>query len=89
MSWSVAAVGKASAVAAKLAKDIAASKCSEPEETVKNTVGTAIASALAGFPPNYAVEVMASGSQSKPDHTKEETTNQLSVTIKPLWGFVE
>jgi hypothetical protein len=90
MSWSVSAVGKPAAVAAKLAKDFAAIKCSEPEESIKSSVAQAVASALAAFPPNLAVTVSASGSQYAPDSTKpEEKQNQLSVKLDPLYGFIE
>lgn len=91
MSWSVSAIGKASAVAAKLAADFTQVKCSEPEETIKTTVASAVATALASFPPNYAVRVEASGSQSYPDFSKapDLKTNQLSVKIDPVFGFVE
>jgi hypothetical protein len=91
MSWSVSAVGNASRVAAKLATDFANSKCSEPEETIKNTVASAVATALTAFPPNYAVRVEASGSQSVIDVGKapHQKTNQLVVKIEPLWGFLQ
>lgn len=89
MSWSVNAIGKAHAVAAKLSANLASSRCSEPEETIKNIVGSAIAAALAAFPANYAVKVVAMGSQSCPDSSNpDEKTNSLSLTIEPIWGFV-
>jgi hypothetical protein len=90
MSWSVSAIGKASAVASKLAVDFASVKCSEPEETIKSGVAGAVAVALAAFPPNYAVRVEAYGSQSCPDSSKapNEKTNSLNVKIEPVWGFV-
>src|ERR1700758_5741504 len=90
MSWSIGAVGKAPAVAAKIAADIARIKCTEPEETIKNTVGDALARALAVMPPNMAVRVDAAGSQYAPDSTKPtEFQNSLSVKLEPLYGFVE
>lgn len=90
MSWSVSRVGKPAAVAAALAKDFAAIKCSEPEETIKNSVATAVAAGLAAFPPSLAVKVVASGSQYSPDSTKpNEKQNQLSVVLEPIHGFVE
>jgi len=91
MSWSVAAFGKAAPVAAKLAGDFQRITCSEPEETIKNSVASAVATALGAFPPNYAVRVAAGGSQSHPDFSKapHEKTNSLSVTIEPLYGFTE
>ena len=91
MSWSVSAIGKPAAVATKLAEDLKRITCMEPEETIKNTVASAIASALDAFPPNSAVRVDASGSQSCPDSSKapKEVSNQLSVKIEPIYGFVE
>lgn len=87
MSWSVSAMGKPAAVATKLAADFARIKCTEPEESIKNTVASAVATGLAAFPPNQAVSVEASGSQSSSN--PGEATNSLSVSLKPLWGFVE
>lgn len=87
MSWSVNAIGKASAVAAKLAQQFAGIKCTEPEESIKNTVAGAIATALGAFPEGTAVKVIASGSQS--GGTDGKATNSLAVQIEPQWGFVE
>ena len=91
MSWSVSAIGKAGAVAQKLAADFAKIKCSEPEQSIKNCVVAAVAAALDTFPQNYAVRVEASGSQSCPDFSKapDEKVNNLSVKIDPVYGFVE
>lgn len=92
MSWSVNAVGRAHAVAAKLAKDFSAIKCLEPEETIKNAVGQIIATALAAFPENYAVTVNANGSQGPgyDANTSAPTgqVNSLQFTISPMYGFV-
>ena len=91
MSWSVSAIGKASAVAAKLAADFTKIKCNEPEETIKNTVASALATALAAFPEKCAVRVEASGSQWVPDPTGAPSamTNQLSVKVEPIHSFLE
>jgi len=91
MSWSVAAFGKAAAVRSKLNADFGRISCTEPEESIKNHVREAVYAALGAFPPNYAVRVEASGSQSHPDFSKapHEKTNQLNVKIEPLYGFVE
>lgn len=88
MSWSINALGKPSAVAAKIAGDIARVKCAEPEETIKNTVANAIATALGAFPDGMAVKVEASGSQSSTG-TDGKVTNSLYVKIEPQWGYVE
>lgn len=91
MSWSVVTIGKPAAVAAKLADDFQKNPCSEPEETIRQAVAKIVATSLAAFPPNYAVRVEASGSQSCPDSSKapKEFTNQLTVKIEPIGGFVE
>lgn len=89
MSWSVSAVGKPSAVAVKLAAQFSGIKCMEPEETIKNTVASAVAVALKAFPESSAVKVDAYGSQSTDAAKPDFATNQLSVKIEPLWGFCE
>lgn len=86
MSWSVARTGKTAAVAAKLAEDFASNKCVEPEETIKNIVATAVATALGAFPPDTAVRVEAAGSQWG---GPTQFQNSLSVKIEPIQGFVE
>lgn len=88
MSWSTSAVGKPAAVAAKIAADIARIKCIEPEEAIKNKLGEAIAAALAAFPPESAVSIEANGSQSSSSQPGI-ATNSFSVSVKPLYGFVE
>lgn len=93
MSWSVSAVGRPKAVAAKIAKDIVAITCPEPEQTIKQSVATAIAAALEHYPEGYAVSVSASGSQSpgydSEKHTPQGLLNSLTVSISPLYGFVD
>lgn len=90
MSWSVSAIGKPAAVAEKLAAEFVKYKCLEPEETIKSHVANAVAAALAAFPLNSVVEVSASGSQSRAETGPPVlATNQLTVTIKPIFGFVE
>jgi hypothetical protein len=91
MSWSISAIGKPAAVAAKLAAEFAKNSCSEPEESIRQSVATIVATSLRAFPPDHAVRVEASGSQSCPDFSKapNEKTNNLSVSIMPIWGFVE
>jgi hypothetical protein len=96
MSWSVGETGKARAVAKKLAADFAGmGACSEPEETIKKAVASALAMALAAFPPNEAVKVTAGGSQfepygadGKPVGTGHKV-NSLTVEISPIYNFRE
>lgn len=90
MSWSVNKVGKAAAVAKAVADELAKSKCVEPEESIKNAAAAIVATALAAFPPDTAVHVEAAGSQSSPTYPANGiATNQLTLKITPLYGFVE
>lgn len=92
MSWSVNAIGKPTAVSARIAKEIAAIKCTEPEESIKNLVGAMVSAALAAYPDFYAVKVEANGSQSpgySPDtHQSTGLVNSLSVSIVPFYNFL-
>ena len=85
MSWGVSRQGNTAAVASKLAEDFAKITCSEPEETIKNTVASAIATALAAYTPDCPVNVEASGSQSVDGAS---AVNQLSVKIQPFWNWL-
>lgn len=87
MSWHVSAVGRPAAVAASIAKQIEATHCSEPEQSIKASVGAAIASALASFPETGAVSVKAGGSQQSPVNGK--APNTVEVVIQPIYGFLE
>jgi hypothetical protein len=88
MSWSVSAIGKPAAVAAKVQKDLSAYKCVEPEEQVKVAAGAAIVAAVTAYPPDSCVKVSASGHQGTA--TEEgKAFNNLRVDIEPVYGFVE
>ena len=87
MSWSVSALGKPAAVAAKLAKDFVSHKCNEPEETVRQAVATAVATALKAYPSSSAVRVEASGSQN--GNGPNDVVNTLTVKIEQVYGFIE
>lgn len=93
MSWSINAVGRAGAVAGKVASEIVKIKCSEPEETIKNAVGAILATALSAYPEGYAVSVEANGSQG-PGYDSATGANigghvnSLTVNVRPLYGFV-
>lgn len=90
MSWSVAAVGKAKAVRASIAEQFTKNPCAEPEETVRQAAAKAIDVALAAQDESQPVEVTASGSQSFRDwQNKTGISNQLTMAIRPLYGFVE
>lgn len=88
MSWSVSAVGKASAVATRIKEQMAVGKCAEPEETIKQAVGEIIATALGSMPEqSLAVKVEASGSQSTTNNIV--VSNSLTVKIEPIHGFLD
>lgn len=82
-SWSVSACGKPAAVAVKIQSDINAYKCIDPEESVKQAAGAAIAAALAAQPEGAHVQVIARGSQTA------DYENFLTIEVKPMFGFVE
>lgn len=91
MSWSIAAIGKISAVRTECARQVrAGGKCMEPEEGVRIAAAKLIDEALAAQDQSGAVSVSASGSQGYKNYSeKTGLNNQLSITIQPQWGFVE
>lgn len=124
MSWSFSAIGKPAAVLAKAQKDMAAYKCAEPEETLKNMALSVMETAFCVMPQDSAVKVTAFGSMSViqaqvdavpasievpavlgPDGVTVVTpavpavagspeipmvaTNNYSLVIEPIYGFVE
>lgn len=90
MSWSVGAIGKTPAVRAQIANEFARNPCSEPEESVRQSAAATIDAALAAQDANIGVNVYANGSQSFKDYAAQTgVSNNLSITIEPIWGFVE
>jgi hypothetical protein len=91
MSWSVAAVGKAAAVKTEIARQFAVgSKCLEPEETVRQSAAVVMDAALAAQDPTMAVKASASGSMTfKNWDNRTGGSNNLSISIEPLYGFIE
>ena len=90
MSWGVQAVGKVPAVRAQLATEFAKNPCSEPEETVRQSAAATIDAALAAQDPTNVVKVTAGGSQSFKNYSEQTgVSNNLSLSIEPLYGFVE
>ena len=89
MSWSIGGfLGKAPAVRAKVAKAFADSgKCSEPEETIRQSAAQIIDAALAAQAESQVVEVSASGSMSK--NGDVVTNNAVTISVVPKWGFIE
>lgn len=91
MSWSVAAVGRAQAVANRLKaeRERMTGQCAEPEESIKNSVLDSMVAAASVFPPNTAIEASAAGSQMAPDLTKPgERYNTMYVKLQPVYGFI-
>jgi len=93
MSWSISQIGKKEAVKLAVQKYLEGYKCSEPEETIRQQVGSSIITAIDSQAKDIVVKVTASGSQStKYDplgHATGEFTNNFSVEVVPVYGFVE
>ncbi len=93
MSWSFHALGKPMAVLQKARKDLHY-PCAEPEESIKQKFLNILEVSLISFPEVSAIKVVASGSQSSAYDTEGKSVpdrfiNSLSITIEPVWGFVE
>lgn len=88
MSWSFSAIGRPVAIAASAKEQLNRYRCSEPEETIKNSVVDIISTALASYDAKTAVHIEASGSQWT-DSTTGTAANSLNLSIKPIPGFVE
>lgn len=94
MSWGVAATGKTEAVRKAILEQFAKFAkggciCDDKkEEIVRQSAAVLIDNTLSFFNGPGAVEVSASGSQSKDFATKTEQ-HTLNITVKPLWSFVE
>lgn len=87
MSWHIASKGFAAAVGEQLQRYIgSATPCPEPEQQIRANVFEAAKLALDAFPADEAVEVELSGSQSSHDG---KVSNQVSVNIEPIHGFVK
>lgn len=93
MSWSVAATGKAPAVGADLERQFAnGSKCSEPEETIRQAARMLLAASIAGQDPASVVQISAAGSQSQSYSTGASGSsikNSLTIAVTPLGTFLE
>ncbi len=85
MSWSVLAIGKAPAVRAEIAKQFAnASKCVEPEETLRQGAAQLIDASLEAQASHSDVRVAASGSQYSDypsAYPLKGLKNQLTIAI--------
>lgn len=90
MSWSFQATGKSPAVRQEIARQGANGRCSEPEESLRQQALQIIDLALCAQNDNQAVRVEASGNQTYKDWTnKTGLSNQLKVSVEPLYGWVE
>lgn len=89
MSWSVSAIGKPSAVAPKVSGDFERINYLQAAEAeLKDAVAEVVAKVLAANTyKGMAVKVDCSGSGSS--HPADGDTQQIRVTIEPIWGFVE
>lgn len=66
-------------------------KCMEPEETIRQSAASLLEKALDSMTNNFAVKVLASGSQSYKNYSKPEegVCNSLDIKVDILHGFVE
>lgn len=97
MSWSFYAVGKPAAVLAKARVEFGKIHCSEPEETIKGKVLNILEASLLAMAECTAVKIEAAGSQS-PGYVSSDGgykaaegkfSNNLTLKIEPIFGFVE
>lgn len=86
MSWSFSGVGMPKAVMASMIDWLSKSKCSEPEETIKNRVIQIAQLSIDAMPEDHPVKIEAGGSQSTTNNPAI-ALNQLNLRIDPLWGF--
>jgi hypothetical protein len=89
MSWSVVAVGKKDAVAAKLATDFERiTYLTGPEAELKDVAAELITKAVAAQGEKTAIKVLASGSAGQTGEANS-ATQTLNIVIEPIHGFVE
>ncbi len=93
MSWSVSAVGKSSAVKARLVKQIddCCRHLVEPEKTVAQAASAALCAALDAHIPDAAVKASAFGSQAtiRTGEMPDRVMNSLRIEVEPISGFLE
>lgn len=89
MSWSFYATGKPKAVLAKADTEFEriAGYVAEPERSIAGQVHDTIKTALSAMPESSAVTIQSSGSQSALDDGR--FANTVSLSIQPIYGFVE
>jgi hypothetical protein len=85
VSWSVSRIGKSKVISEKIDNDIRSFKCAEPEESIKNTIGSAIRIASDSYPVDMLIRVIANGSQSVISTNPIVAVNQLIVSVEPFF----
>jgi hypothetical protein len=76
----------------RVAEDLNRYPCPDPEEGVKQAAAAAIKAAVEAQDSNSVVKVSASGHQNTlygVNGAPDKIQNTLSITIEPLYGFVE
>lgn len=87
MSWSFEAKGNPPAVLTAIQESTGLKyKCLEPEETIKQKVIEIFTTALEAMPIDHPIHVQAYGSQ---DGSKIPVSNNLTVSIAPMWHFLK
>ena len=89
MSWSITLHGRPARVIESAKNQLGAQKCMEPEESIKGKVLEIIEACLSAYGDGTAVKLQASGSQYNPDLNDKQKLNSLSLSIEPLWNFLE
>lgn len=91
MSWSVSSFGRAGSVQKQIADQFEkGGKCSEPEESIRQSAKETLDKALGSFDPTLVVEVNAVGSMTYRDwNNKTGVSNSLTISIVPKYGFLE
>lgn len=87
MSWSVSAIGKPSKVAEKLTAEFAKlTYLAKPENEIAEAIGQALIKAAADTTDVAAIRVEATGSMGM---NGGNHTHNISVSVSPVYGFVE
>ena len=81
MSWSVNAIGKPAAVAAKLIEEFSRPPCVQPEEDVRQAAAAVVFAAVKAQAANSAVVVIASGNQTPIYGSDGKPTGEVQNTL--------
>lgn len=91
MSWSLVLKGMPQLVRAEAATRLAAIKCPEPEEQIKNAVAAIIDATLAVYPPDQPIALEAAGHQYSPSNPEGGAPfhmNNVVLKLEPIYGFL-